>query len=452
MASKDNLYPIDDELRTFINGRKRRGTIWQSLFLLSLFVAMLVLVVLLLNIINEAFGYVAVENEIEPSSLVRTHFESEMIALPNTTASEDDGDLVDGVADDPNAVGYFGYAFYENNADDLKLISVDGVVPSAETVTSGEYPLARPLYIYTSVETLQENPAVASYINFYLQNVNEVIGEVGYFAEADSIVDAQLAQIAEFTGDVGTPEEVVGEIQVAGSSTVYPLSRQLLINFRKAGFSDTVGIESTGTSAGIRAFCDGDIQVLNASRPMTLGESINCANNGHQPVEIPVGIDAIAVVANPDNAFLTDISSAELQQIFTEKTAWNEVNSAYPAENIVRFIPGMDSGTLDFFTDNLFAGVTLADMPDEALVAVIGENLGRGRGRALERDQRFLADGFLFDNQEAFDAACAEAEPALACSAPVRDRANLLEVIDAEIVVPQVEETWTLYDSVFNRN
>ncbi|MEM8863378.1 MAG: phosphate ABC transporter permease PstA, partial [Chloroflexota bacterium] len=90
--------------------------------------------------------------------------------------------------------------------------------------------------------------------------------------------------------------------------------------------------------------------------------------------------------------------------------------------------------------------------PDEALVAVIGEKLGRGRGRALERDQRFLADGFLFDNQEAFDAACAEAEPALACSAPVRDRANLLEVIDAEIVVPQVEETWTLYDSVFNRN
>ncbi|MEM9778065.1 MAG: substrate-binding domain-containing protein, partial [Chloroflexota bacterium] len=399
MASKDNLYPIDDELRVFINGRKRRGSIWRSLFLMSLFVAMLVLVVLLLNIINEAFGYVAVENEVQPETLVRTHYETEMIGLPNTTSSEDDGDLVDGVASNANAIGYFGYAFYENNADDLKLISVNGVLPSAETASSGEYPLARPLYIYTSVETLQENPAVAGYVTYYLQNVNQVIGEVGYFAAAQSNIDVQLAQIAELTGDVGAPDAVAGEIQVAGSSTVYPLSRQLLINFRKEGFSDTIGIDSTGTSAGVQAFCAGDIQVLNASRPMTLGESITCASSGIQPVEIPVGLDALAVVAHPNNEFLTNISSDELRQTFTEKTTWSEVNSAYPAENIMRFIPGLDSGTLDFFTDTVFAGVTLADMPDAALAAVIGENLGRGRGRALERDQRFLAEGFLFDNQ-----------------------------------------------------
>ncbi len=103
---------------------------------------------------------------------------------------EDDNVTVRGVADDgctegdlstSCAVGYFGYAFFQQNAGELVAVSVDGVEPSAETVDAAEYPLARPLYMYTAPSIVAEKPQVADFIAYYLNNVNDVIGDVGYF-------------------------------------------------------------------------------------------------------------------------------------------------------------------------------------------------------------------------------------------------------------------------------
>ena len=122
---------------------------------------------------------------------------------------EDDNVTVQGVAQDgcsegdlssTCAIGYFGYAFFAQNADVLQAVAVDAgdgpVTPGDDSVNEGTYPLARPLYMYTDAGIVAEKPQVASFIAFYLNRVNEVIGDVGYFPAPDSA----LREAAEAIG------------------------------------------------------------------------------------------------------------------------------------------------------------------------------------------------------------------------------------------------------------
>ena len=100
------------------------------------------------------------------------------------TQSEDDNALVTGVAGDTYALGYFGFAYLEENLDKIKAVDIDGgagcVAPSAESVNGGTYkPLARPLFIYPSKSALKR-PEFAAFVQFYLDNVNKYVDETGY--------------------------------------------------------------------------------------------------------------------------------------------------------------------------------------------------------------------------------------------------------------------------------
>jgi phosphate transport system substrate-binding protein len=102
-------------------------------------------------------------------------------------ASEDDNVLVQGVAGDPNSLGYFGFSYYENNQDKLSALAVDGVEPNAESIRSGEYPLSRPLFIYVSTQAIEENKAVAPFVDYYLENVNQAVEQARYVTLPESL-------------------------------------------------------------------------------------------------------------------------------------------------------------------------------------------------------------------------------------------------------------------------
>jgi phosphate transport system substrate-binding protein len=107
------------------------------------------------------------------------------------TASEDDNMLVRGVAGEKGGLGYFGYAYYAQNKDKLKLLAVDGgngpVLPSRETVLDGSYkPLSRPLFIYVNKASLHR-PEVAAFVKFYLDHAAEMAAEVDYVPVTDEI-------------------------------------------------------------------------------------------------------------------------------------------------------------------------------------------------------------------------------------------------------------------------
>ncbi|MBS1715520.1 MAG: PstS family phosphate ABC transporter substrate-binding protein [Armatimonadetes bacterium] len=101
-------------------------------------------------------------------------------------ASEDDNTLVQGVAGDKFALGYFGYAYYEQNKDKLKLLKVNGVAPSPETINDGTYqPLSRPLFIYVNKKSLDEKPQVKELVKLLLTGGKDLIRTVGYVPLSD---------------------------------------------------------------------------------------------------------------------------------------------------------------------------------------------------------------------------------------------------------------------------
>src|SRR5687767_7317646 len=103
-------------------GRQRRGTFWSVVFMASTLIGIIALMALLYNVINSAFGYVMIQNEIDPDVIVQAVQEEALFSTPNLTSSEDDQVLAAGVADDPNAIGFFGYAYVQEHSDTIRAV------------------------------------------------------------------------------------------------------------------------------------------------------------------------------------------------------------------------------------------------------------------------------------------------------------------------------------------
>lgn len=126
--------------------------------------------------------------------------EEAILGAANLQLSEDDNVLVQGVEGDKYAIGYFGFAYYQENEGKLKDLAIEGISPSAETVDAGKYPLARPLFMYSDASILTSKPQVAAFLTFALTNVNDVITEVGYFPASDDAFNAAKAALQGIIG------------------------------------------------------------------------------------------------------------------------------------------------------------------------------------------------------------------------------------------------------------
>ncbi len=299
--------------------------------------------------------------------------EEKLLGLAGAQFSEDDNVLVQGVEGSPYALGYFGFAYFTENQGGLKAISVEGVEPNQASVDAGEYPLARPLFMYSDAEIIKAKPQVAAFLYFYLSNVNDNIVDVGYFpAPADALKGSLDALMAAMSGEamapaaddamaMYAPDAVEGDVITAGSSTVFPLSERMAELFQQEGFAGNVTVDSIGSGAGFERFCKtGETDVANASRAIKDGEVESCKalSPARTPIEFRVGTDALAVVMSAENDFVTSLTKEQLGKIFTgEFTTWNQVDPAFPAEAIEVYSPGADSGTFDYMIESVAAKV-----------------------------------------------------------------------------------------------
>ena len=110
------------------------------------------------------------------------------------TASADDNVIVRAVQSAPGALGYFGYTYFEENSDTLKAFSVNGVVPSPETITDDSYPLSRPLFIYVNTASL-ERPEVEAFVRYYLENAVSLSEENEFVPAPQDALDESLAKL-----------------------------------------------------------------------------------------------------------------------------------------------------------------------------------------------------------------------------------------------------------------
>ncbi len=151
------------------------------------------------------------------------------------------------------------------------------------------------------------------------------------------------------------PLKVRGNIITAGSSTVYPLSERMAERFKEEGYGGTITIDSIGSGAGFERFTvAGETDIANASRPIKNSEIEDARKIGRDPIEFRVGTDALAVTVSKGNTFLQNATLAELAKIFGSATRWSDVNPSWPNQPIQRFIPGTDSGTFDYFAEEVF--------------------------------------------------------------------------------------------------
>lgn len=136
------------------------------------------------------------------------------------TASEDDNVLVQGVVNDRNALGYFGFAYYIENQAKLKAVAIDGgkgpVAPSPKTVEDGTYqPLSRPIFIYVSKKSLDSKPEVKEFVDFYLKNAAKLVKDVKYVAlpakaytmGAEHVTKGKIGSVFGGTAEVGVKIE-----------------------------------------------------------------------------------------------------------------------------------------------------------------------------------------------------------------------------------------------------
>lgn len=146
-------------------------------------------------------------------------------------------------------------------------------------------------------------------------------------------------------------------IKVDGSSTVFPITEAVAEEFQreKQGQAHvTVGI--SGTGGGFKKFVRGEIDITDASRPILQEEMAQAKANGIEYIELPIAFDALTVVVNPQNDWVTSMTVAELKKIWEPEaqgkiTRWNQIRPEWPNEEIALFGAGADSGTFDYFTE-----------------------------------------------------------------------------------------------------
>jgi len=145
-----------------------------------------------------------------------------------------------------------------------------------------------------------------------------------------------------------------GTIRLDGSSTVAPISEAAAELFNQQNPDVQIPVGTSGTGGGFEAFCRGETDISNASRPIEDDEKEACEAENIAFEEVTVANDALSVVVNPQNSFAQCLSVEELNKIWRPENPvnnWSQVRQGFPDLPIERFGPGTDSGTFDYFTE-----------------------------------------------------------------------------------------------------
>jgi phosphate transport system substrate-binding protein len=158
------------------------------------------------------------------------------------------------------------------------------------------------------------------------------------------------------TATSGGGGDLSGRIGADGSSTVGPYTTAAAEKFQAEQPDVQVTVGVSGTGGGFERFCRGETDLSNASRPIDEEEATICEEAGIEPVEFQVANDALTLVVNKDNDWVDCLTTAQLKAIWgpsSKVKSWKEVDPSFPDEKLSLFGPGTDSGTFDYFTDEI---------------------------------------------------------------------------------------------------
>ena len=151
-------------------------------------------------------------------------------------------------------------------------------------------------------------------------------------------------------------KELKGEIIIDGSSTVAPISSAVAEEFFRENRNVNIAIGISGTGGGFKKFAVGEIDIANASRKIKEKEAKEAKKNGVEYIELQVALDGIAVVVNKENTWAQELTEEDLKKIWENGSKimkWKDINPAWPVEPIKLYGPDQDSGTFDYFVEEI---------------------------------------------------------------------------------------------------
>lgn len=169
-----------------------------------------------------------------------------------------------------------------------------------------------------------------------------------------SLLALSIAGAASMQTSDADLRKLTGQIKVDGSSTVYPITEAVAEDFQAEAPKTRLTVGISGTGGGFKRFCAGEIDISNASRPISKTEAENAKANKIEFIELPIAFDGLTVVVNPANTWVTQMNVDQLKKIFNADSPakkWSDVNPAWPSETIKVFSPGTDSGSFDYFKE-----------------------------------------------------------------------------------------------------
>jgi phosphate transport system substrate-binding protein len=191
-----------------------------------------------------------------------------------------------------------------------------------------------------------------------------------------------------------------GAVRADGSSTVYPLAEAVAEEFRKAAPNIRVTVGLSGTGGGFKRFVVGETDISNASRPIKKTEVELAAKNNIEFIELPVSYDGLSIVVHPKNTWVKQISVEQLKKIFSAKNpakTWKDVDPSWPASEIKIYSPGTDSGTFDYFREEVVgkdgqirADITASENDNTIVSGIAGDENAIG----------FFGCAYYFENKD----------------------------------------------------
>ncbi|MFG1941306.1 PstS family phosphate ABC transporter substrate-binding protein [Nonomuraea sp. NPDC048826] len=153
-------------------------------------------------------------------------------------------------------------------------------------------------------------------------------------------------------------DELAGQVKADGSSTVAPLTSAAAEFFAEEQPKINVTVGTSGTGGGFEKFCNGETDISNGSRPIKDEEKAACESKGVTFAELTVATDALTVVVNKENTWANCLTTEQLKKMWEpgaegKITSWKQVDAKFPDEPLKLFGPGTDSGTFDYFTDEI---------------------------------------------------------------------------------------------------
>ena len=162
------------------------------------------------------------------------------------------------------------------------------------------------------------------------------------------------------------PASVSGDIAVAGSSILEPVTRNIVTRFTLDGYAGNISVTPNGTDTAFDQLCGGTIDIVLADRQIAPDEVDICTANGQPPIAFRIATGAVVVAVSNDNNYVININAAELQQIFSNALTWSEVRGNWTENAIARYGPATDSSEFALFSNVIFGG------DDSALILAVG--------------------------------------------------------------------------------